>query len=162
MGFKIISDIWRPSLATHCWRRSRKFITLRVISGGMASISCRILSFKSSRDRGRCLITFSYRYPQRKKSHGLKSGDGAGHPTSPLKEIKRPGNIFLNTPSFHIFWSSNGPRSARWFFFSVDPVARRLEIHSKIVFRSGTDAFRPSAKRARNALCVAITEWLFS
>ena len=26
------------------------------------------------------------------------------------------------------------------FLFSVDPVARRLEIHSKIVFRSGADA----------------------
>jgi len=32
-------------METHCWRRSRKFIIiLRVISGGMASISCRILS----------------------------------------------------------------------------------------------------------------------
>ena len=48
------------------------------------------------------------------------------------------------------------------FLFIVGPVARRLEIHSKIVFRSGTDAFRPSAKRARNALCVPITERLFS
>ena len=48
------------------------------------------------------------------------------------------------------------------FLFSVDPVARRLEIHSKIVFRSGTDAFRPSVKRVWNALCVDITEWLFS
>jgi len=44
------------------------------------------------------------------------------------------------------------------FLFSVDPVAQRLEIHSKIVFRSRTDAFGPSAKRVRNALCVAITE----
>jgi hypothetical protein len=100
MGFKIISDIRRPSLATHCWRHSRNFfITLWVISGGMASISCRILSFKSSRDRGRCLKTFSFRYHQRKKSRGLKSGDRASHSTSPLKEIKRPGNISLNTPS---------------------------------------------------------------
>ena len=44
------------------------------------------------------------------------------------------------------------------FLFSVDTVAQRVEIHSKTVFRSGTDAFRPNAKRARNALCVAITE----
>jgi len=36
----------------------------------MESISCWILSFKSSRDRGLCLKTFSFRYPQRKKSHG--------------------------------------------------------------------------------------------
>jgi len=48
------------------------------------------------------------------------------------------------------------------FLSSVDPVAQRVEIHSKIVFRSGTDAFRPSAKRVQNALCVAITERLFS
>ena len=62
----------------------------------------------------------------------------------------------------HIFWRSNCPKSDRWFFFSVDPLARRLEIHSKIVFRSGTDAFRPSVKRVRNALCVDITERLVS
>ena len=37
--------------------------------------------------------TFSFRYPQRKTSHGLESGDRAGHSTSPLKEIKRPENI---------------------------------------------------------------------
>jgi hypothetical protein len=68
---KIISDIWRPPLATHCWRRPRKFfITLRVSSGWMESISCWILSFKSSRDRRRYLKTFSFRYPQKKKSHG--------------------------------------------------------------------------------------------
>jgi hypothetical protein len=58
-------------VATHCRRRSRKFfITLRVSSGGMESISCWILSFKSSRDQGRRLKNFSFRYPQRKKSHG--------------------------------------------------------------------------------------------
>ena len=50
----------------------------------------------------------------------------------------------------------------RDFLFSVEPVARRLEIRSKIIFRSGTDAFRPIAKRVRNALCIAITERLFS
>jgi len=66
-----MSDIWRPSLAKLCWRRSRKFfITLRVSSGGMESISCWILSFTSSRDRELFLKTFSFRYPQRKKSHG--------------------------------------------------------------------------------------------
>jgi len=71
MGFKIISDIWRPSLAKLCWRRSRKFFTtLRVSSGGMESISCWIPSFTSSRDWGLFLKTFSFRYPQRKKSHG--------------------------------------------------------------------------------------------
>ena len=57
-------------MATHRWKRSRKFITLWVSSGGIESISCWILSFKSSRDRGRCLKTFSFRYPQKKNSHG--------------------------------------------------------------------------------------------
>ena len=42
------------------------------------------------------------------------------------------------------------------FLFSVDPVAQRLEIHSKIVFRSGTDAFRPSAKRHYHRTVVLI------
>ena len=46
------------------------FITLWVSTGRMESISCWILSFKSSRDQGRCLKTLSFRYPQRKKSHG--------------------------------------------------------------------------------------------
>jgi hypothetical protein len=46
------------------------FITLWVSSGRMESISCWILSFKSSREWGLCLKTFSFRYPQRKKSHG--------------------------------------------------------------------------------------------
>ncbi len=52
---------------------------LRVISDGIASISSLILSFKSSRVRGRCRKTLSFRYPHRKKSQGLKSGDLAGH-----------------------------------------------------------------------------------
>ena len=71
----------------------------------MESISCWILSFKPSRDRGRCLKTFSFRYPQRKTSHGLKSGDRAGHSTCPLKEIKRLGNNNNNNnkaPDVHL------------------------------------------------------------
>jgi len=93
MGFKnqirhMAADVGNTLLKTF----REFFTTLRVSSGGMESISCWILSFKSSRDRGRCLKTFSFKYPQRKTSHGLKSGDRAGHSTSPLKEIKRPGN----------------------------------------------------------------------
>ena len=34
--------------------------------------------------------TFSFRYPQRKTSHGLKSGDRAGHSTSPRKRDQTP------------------------------------------------------------------------
>jgi len=56
MGFKNNIRHMAAVVATHCWRRSRKyFITLRVSSGGMESIFCWILSFKSSRDQGRCL-----------------------------------------------------------------------------------------------------------
>ena len=36
----------------------------------METISCCILSFKFSKDRGRCFKTFSFRYPKKKKSHG--------------------------------------------------------------------------------------------
>jgi len=43
------------------------FVTLQVSSGGMESISCWIPSFKSSSDQGRCLKTFSFKYPQSKK-----------------------------------------------------------------------------------------------
>jgi len=44
------------------------------------------------------------------------------------------------------------------FRFNVYPVARMFETHSRIVFRSGTGARRPSLKCLRNALCVAITD----
>ena len=47
------------------------------------------------------------------------------------------------------------------FRFNVDPVARMLKTHSRVVFRSGTGARRPSLKCLRKALCVAITDSLF-
>jgi len=47
------------------------------------------------------------------------------------------------------------------FRFNVDPVARMFETHSRIVFRSGTGARRPSLKCLRNVLCVVITDSLF-
>ena len=66
----------------------------------MEPISCWIPSFKSSRDRGRCLKTFSFRYPQRKTSHGLKSGDRAGHSTSPLRD-QTPREQQQQSPGVH-------------------------------------------------------------
>ena len=48
---------------------------------------------------GRVLKTSALRCPQRKKSHGDKSGDLAGQGTSPRKETTRPGNISCNTVS---------------------------------------------------------------
>ena len=49
---------------------------------------------------------------------------------------------------------------ASGFRFNADPVARMFENHSRIVFRCGTGARRPSLKCLRNALCVAITDSL--
>ena len=70
--WKLNTVKWDPLLSTHCRRRSRKLsITQRVISCGMAVISWRIESLSCSIDWGRLLYTF----PQRKKSHGCKSGE---------------------------------------------------------------------------------------
>ena len=68
------------------------FITLRVSSGGMESISCWILSFKSSRDRGRYLknlflqvspkekVTQAFR-PSAKRVRNAESQNGCSHNT---------------------------------------------------------------------------------
>ena len=96
---KIKSVKWDPLLSTHCRRRSRKLsLTRRVISCGMAVISWRIASLSCSIDWGRLLYTFDLRYPQRKKSHGFKSGERAGQLMLPHNEIKWTGNIFLKIP----------------------------------------------------------------
>jgi len=60
------------------------------------------------------------------------------------------------TPSFSKKYGPHTPNSV--FRFNVNPVARMFETHSRIVFRSGTGARRPSLKCLRNALCVAITD----
>ena len=44
------------------------------------------------------------------------------------------------------------------FRFNADPVALKLLIHTKIVFRAGTGSCLPSLKCTRNALCVAVTD----
>ena len=96
---KIKSVKWDPLLSTLCRRRSQKLsITRWVISCGMAVISWRIASLSCSIDRGRLMYTFDLRYPQRKESHGFKSGERADKPMSPRNEIKWPGNIFLKIP----------------------------------------------------------------
>jgi len=62
-------------------------------------------------------------------------------------------------------WTFSGVLTLRGrpdgFRFNVDPVALMFKTHSRIVFRSGTGARRPSLKCLRNALCVAITDSLF-
>ena len=44
------------------------------------------------------MYTFDLRYPQRKKSHGFKSGEWMDQLMSPRNEIKWPGNISLKIP----------------------------------------------------------------
>ena len=39
------------------------------------------------------LNTISFRYLQRKKSHGVKSGEGASQSKGPRLPIQQPGNI---------------------------------------------------------------------
>lgn len=95
--FKITSERWWPPPATaiHRWRRFLKFSAAfwHVSSTGTASSLFRSLS--SSEVRGRCLKTFSFRQPHKKKSQMLlKSGERAGHHlTSPLRETSCVGNV---------------------------------------------------------------------
>ena len=75
----------------------------------MALISCRILSFKSSRDQGRCLKTFSFRYPQRKKSHGLNLVTVPATPRLPLRRSNAQGT-FLPTLRANVVLCELWPR----------------------------------------------------
>ena len=59
----------------------------------MESISSWILSFKSSRDRGRCLKTFSFRYPQRKRHTSLNLVTLPATPRLPLKRSNAQGTF---------------------------------------------------------------------
>jgi hypothetical protein len=60
--------------------------------------------FSWSKDRGRCLKTLALKYPHRKKSQGLKSGEHGGHRTASCKETTRPGNIFKIARGRHAVW----------------------------------------------------------
>ena len=96
--WKIMSFRWRPS----SWMQ---FSILRLKSSiaranscwSIVSTSCRMASFNSFKLRGLWVYTLPFRYPQRKKSHGDKSGDLGGHGTSPKREMRRPGNMFRRT-----------------------------------------------------------------
>ena len=119
----------------------------------MESISCWILSFKSSKDQGRCLKTFSFRYLQRKKSHGLKSDDRAGHSMSPPKEIKRLGNISLNTRSERrAVWAVAPSCWNHTSSVSTSSSLRRRKVSSISTYRSEVTVTvaPPSSKKVRS------------
>ena len=81
-----------PPLSTHSWhRRLMSFTARRMVPGFCrnTSTSCSILCCKSCRLRGGVTNTLSFRYPQRKKSHGVRSGDLGGHSTGWLIAITR-------------------------------------------------------------------------
>ena len=64
-------------------------------------------------------------------THGL-------YPHRPVWILQHSTSYICCSYCFHIYWSYNGPKS-RWFFFSVDLLAQRLDFHKKIFFRSGTN-----------------------
>jgi hypothetical protein len=63
------------------------------------------------------------------------------------------------------FWTFSGVQTLRCrpggFRLNVDLVALMFDTHSRIFFRSGPGARRPSLKCLRNALCFAIRDSLF-
>ena len=69
--------------------------SLAHLKGGNAVISSRIRIFNSSKLFGWLLNTFLFRYPHRKKSQMLKSGERAGHSIWPysFEETEREHSI---------------------------------------------------------------------
>jgi hypothetical protein len=65
--------------------------------GETAATSSLMFCFKSSVVLGYFSYTLLLRYPQRKKSQALRSGDLAAHSIFPLREITRAGNISLGS-----------------------------------------------------------------
>ena len=73
----------------------RKFrITFAHVSLLMFFISLLIAVLSSAVVCGECLQTLSLRYPHRKKSSGLKSGECGGHSVSVFKEMKLSPKVF--------------------------------------------------------------------
>jgi hypothetical protein len=54
---------------------------------------------KTLQSLGTLLVYLDFEVASEKISHGVKSGEPGGHPTSPRKETKCPGNISLRIPS---------------------------------------------------------------
>jgi len=93
-----VSVRWHPLLSTHSHKRFWKFcITSCSMVGEIAAISSLLFCFKSIVVLGFFSYTLLLRYPQRKKSQALRSGDLAGHSIFTLHEIMWAGNISLRT-----------------------------------------------------------------
>ena len=97
-----------------------KVDTRQVISCGMAVIFWRTASLSCSIDWGQLLHIFDLRYPQRKKSHGFKSGEQAGQPMSPRNEMKWPANISLKIPIAHreVYYIKKKIKKRHYMYFS--------------------------------------------
>jgi hypothetical protein len=92
----IVTVSWRPLLSTHSRKRFWKFcITRCSMVGEIVATSSLTFCFKSIVVLGLFSYTLLFRYPQRKKSQALRSGDLTGHSTVPLHEITRAGNMSL-------------------------------------------------------------------
>jgi hypothetical protein len=62
----------------------------------MAAHSAQISSWSSSMLCSWLLYTMDFRWPQRKKSSDVRSGERGGHSTSPLWPIHHPSNYWFN------------------------------------------------------------------
>ena len=93
MDFKKCSK-WPPSASKHALHR---FLTLaaaaRTYSSGIVSTISSTAALRSLMDVGFIRRTWPSTHPQRKKSHGLKSGEYGGQPTSDRREMILPQNL---------------------------------------------------------------------
>lgn len=88
----MIPSKWWPWRATHIWSCSRSFQSLSP-AHRVKFQRCLRGSLSTSRVRGRCLKTWTLRYPHKKKSQGLKSEERRGYTTSSRNEVRRPRNV---------------------------------------------------------------------
>ena len=90
--------------------------------------SASIAFFNWGISRGLSTYTFPLRYPHKKKSQGDRSGERAGHGTSPLWEMSFPGNNLRIRPSLP--WKCGQlPRLAGTKFgtYSIDVCVMRVQ-----------------------------------
>ena len=72
------------------------FIVLVITFGVIAMISLTIFCFRSSSVLGLFWYTLDFRYPHKKKSGGVRSGDHGGQATSPHLHPNLPEKCFHN------------------------------------------------------------------
>ena len=82
---------WADMQSSRRWRTL--FVTFRQISEVIFLHSEMMRSRNSSNVLDFCLNTWFFKWPQRKKSRGVRSGDRAGHSIGPLQPSHRSGNL---------------------------------------------------------------------